>query len=52
MNTQIIQTLIIPAETKTIKLRKPSLPIGIVKNIYQACACASTVKPSKDVVYH
>jgi len=52
MNTQIIQTLIIPAETKTIKLRKPSLPIGIVKNIYQACACASTVKPSKEVVYH
>lgn len=51
--TQTIQNIVLPTEQKTIHLRKPSLPIGALKEIYQACKCNNTIKAKrKFVVYH
>jgi hypothetical protein len=53
MNSHIIQTLIVPTDKKTIRIRKPSIPIPFVKEIYNACNCDSSLKSiKKDVVYH
>jgi transposase len=53
MNTQTIQTIILPTDKKTIHLRKPSKPIKEVQNIYIATNCQHTQKAIKKyVVYH
>ena len=53
MNTQTIQTLILPTDKKTIHLRKPALPIKEVQQIYKATNCTSTQSAIKKyVVYH
>ena len=53
MNTQTIQTIILPTDKKTIHLRKPSKPIQEVQEIYTATKCEDTQKPIKKyVVYH
>ncbi|MEM8894805.1 MAG: IS1634 family transposase [Bacteroidota bacterium] len=53
MNTQIIQTLILPTDKKIIHLSKPSKPIQQAQQIYQATNCTQTQKAIKKyVVYH
>jgi hypothetical protein len=53
MNTQTIQTIELPTDKKTLKLRKPSKPIKEVKEIYAATSCKQTKKAVKKyVVYH
>lgn len=53
MNTQTIQTVILPTDKKTIHLRKPGKPISEVQEIYTATACQHTQKHIKKyVVYH
>ena len=53
MNTQVIQTLILPTDKKTIHLRKPSKPIAQAQEIYSATKCSQTQKAIKKyVVYH
>lgn len=53
MSTQKLQTIIIPTDKKNIYLRKPSVPIAQVKQIYKATGCNDTQKPIKKyVVYH
>ena len=53
MSTQKLQTIIIPTDKKNIYLRKPSVPIEQVKQIYKATRCNNTQKPiKKHVVYH
>jgi len=53
MSTQKLQTIIIPTDKKNIHLRKPSVPIEQVKQIYKATGCNNTQKPiKKHVVYH
>ena len=53
MNTQIIQTVILHTDKKTIHLRKASEPTNYVKEIYEACGCKATIKEKrKYVVYH
>jgi DhnA family fructose-bisphosphate aldolase class Ia len=56
MNTQTIQTIILPTDKKTIHLRKPSKPIQEVQEvqeIYTATRSEDTQKPIKKyVVYH
>ena len=53
MNTQIIQTLILPTDKKTIHLRKPSKPFRGAQEIYTATQCTETQKAIKKyVVYH
>lgn len=53
MSTQIIQTVAIHTDTKTIHLRKVSEPTEKVETIYKACVCKPTIKPQrKHVVYH
>lgn len=53
MNTQHIQTVVLPTDTKTIHLRLPSKPIAKAKEIYDATNCIHTQKATKKyVVYH
>jgi hypothetical protein len=53
MNTQTIQELILPTETKKISLIKPSRPIKEALDIYQATNTKSmTPTKKKYVVYH
>jgi transposase len=53
MNTQTIQTLVLPTDKKTIHLRKPAKPIKEARDIYSATGCSQTQKPIKKyVVYH
>ena len=53
MNTQVIQTIILPTDKKTIHLRKPSKPIMQAQEIYSATKCSDTQKAIKKyVVYH
>ena len=53
MSTQKLQTIVIPTDKKNIHLRKPSVPIEQVKQIYNATRCNNTQKPIKKyVVYH
>ena len=53
MNTQIIQTIILPTDKKTIHLRKPSKPIQQAQQIYTATKTTQTQKAIKKyVVYH
>jgi len=53
MNTQTIQTVILPTDKKTIHLRKPAKPINEVQQIYKATNCTSTQSAvKKHVVYH
>ena len=53
MNTQTIQNIVLPTETKTIHFRKPSKPIKQVQDIYNATNCEHTQKAIKKyVVYH
>ena len=53
MNTQMIQSLILPTQTKKISLTKPSRPIKEVLDIYQATNTKSMVPARKKyVVYH
>ena len=53
MNTQIIQTIVLPTDKKTIHLRKPSKPIQQAQQIYAATQCSETQKAIKKyVVYH
>lgn len=53
MSTQKIQTVKLPMEKKTIYIRKPSVPIKEVKQIYDATSCINTQSViRKYVVYH
>lgn len=53
MNSQTIQSLILPTETKKISLEKPSRPIKEALDIYQATNTKSMVPAKKKyVVYH
>lgn len=53
MNTQTIQELILPTETRTISLIKPSRPIKEALDIYQATNTKSIIPTKKKyVVYH
>lgn len=53
MSTQKIQTVKLPTDKKVIYLRKPSVPIAEVRQIYSAAQCTETQKPVKKyVVYH
>ena len=53
LNTQTIQNIIIPTQTKQIHIRKPSTPIQEVKQIFKATSCSYSQEPTKKyVVYH
>jgi transposase len=53
MNTQKIQSVILPTQTKNIHLRLPSKPIQEAKAIYDATNCTHTQEATKKyVVYH
>lgn len=53
MSTQKIQTVKLQTDTKTIYLRKPSVPIEQARQIYNATQCNETKKAVKKyVVYH
>ena len=53
MNTQTIQSLLLPTKTKTISLRKPSKPIKEAQDIYKATNTKSMIPAKKKyVVYH
>lgn len=53
MSTQKIQTIKLPTDKKTIYIRKPSVPIKEVKQIYDATSCKQTQSAVKKyVVYH
>lgn len=53
MNTQTIQSLLLPTKTKTISLRKPSKPIKEAQDIYKATNTKSMMPAKKKhVVYH
>jgi len=53
MNTQTIQALLLPMETKKISLVKPSRPIKEALDIYQATNTKSMIPAKKKyVVYH
>jgi hypothetical protein len=53
MNGQTIQSLLLPTETKTINLTKPSRPIKEALDIYQATNTKSMIPAKKKyVVYH
>ena len=53
MNTQTIQTIVLPTDKKVIHLRKPAKPINEVIEIYQAANCKNSQKAVKKyVVYH
>ena len=53
MNTQTIQNISLNAETKKIKVRKPTKPIAEVLEIYKATNTKSMIPGKKKyVVYH
>lgn len=53
MSTQKIQTVKLPMEKKIMYIRKPSVPIKMVKKIYDATGCTNIQKIiRKYVVYH
>ncbi len=53
MNTQTIQTILLPTDKKSIQLRLPSKPIQLAQNIYSATKCNETQTAKKKyVVYH
>jgi len=53
MNTQTIQTVVLPTDKKIIHLRKPAIPMKKVKQIYVATNCKrSQTAVKKYVVYH
>ncbi len=53
MSTQKIQTVKLPTDKKVIYIRKPSIPIKELKEIYDATGCTDTQKAVKKyVVYH
>ena len=53
MSTQKIQTIKLPTDKKVIYIRKPSIPIKELKEIYDATDCTDTQKAVKKyVVYH
>jgi len=53
MNTQTIQSLLLPTKTKTISISKPSKPIKEALDIYQAINTKSMISAKKKyVVYH
>lgn len=53
MNTQTIQTVVLPTDKKTIHLRKPSNPILQAQEIYIATNCKKQYPAKKKyVVYH
>jgi len=53
MSTQKIQTVKLPTDKKVIHLRKPSVPIKEVRQIYDATNCEHTQPAQKKyVVYH
>ncbi|MGF1636805.1 MAG: hypothetical protein ACFCUU_07005 [Cyclobacteriaceae bacterium] len=53
MNTQTIQSLELPTQTKTIGIEKPSRPIKEVLEIYSATNTKSMIPTKKKyVVYH
>jgi len=53
MSTQKLQTISLVTDTKQIQIRKPSVPINEVKQIYKATKCKDTQKiVKKYVVYH
>lgn len=53
MSTQKIQTIKLPTDKKTMYVRKPSVPIKEVKQIYDATNCKHTQPAVKKyVVYH
>lgn len=53
MSTQKIQTVKLPTNKKDIYIRKPSVPIKELKEIYDATGCTNTKKITrKYVVYH
>lgn len=53
MNTQTIQTIVLPTDKKNIHLRKPSNPILQAQEIYKATHCEKQYSAKKKyVVYH
>ena len=53
MNTQTIQTVVLPTDKKNIHLRKPSNPIVQAQEIYKATHCEKQYPAMKKyVVYH
>lgn len=53
MSTQKIQTVKLPTDKKVIHLRKPSVPIKEVRQIYDATNCEHTQSAQKKyVVYY
>ena len=53
MSTQKIQTVKLPTDKKVIYVRKPSIPIKELKEIYDATNCTDSQKAVKKyVVYH
>lgn len=53
MNTQTIQTIVLPTDKKNIHLRKPSKPIDKAHEIYKATQCEYQYPAQKKyVVYH
>lgn len=53
MNTQTIQTVVLPTDKKIIHLRKSSTPISAVDEIYSATNTKNSTPPIKtNVVYH
>ena len=53
MSTQKIQTVKLPTDKKVIYIRKPSIPIKEMKEIYDATNCTDSQKAVKKyVVYH
>ena len=53
MSVQKLQTIVVPTDKQTIYIRKPSVPIEQVKQIYKATRCENTQRVrNKHVVYH
>lgn len=53
MNTQTLQSIKLPTDSKVVCLRKPAKPIQQVRKIYNAARCKNTQKSVKKyVVYH
>ncbi len=50
MNTQTIQTVVLPTDKKIIHLRKPAIPMIEVKQIYEATNCNSSKTAIKKCV--
>ena len=52
MNTQTIQTIVLPTDKKTIHLRKPSKPIDQAQKIYKATNCEKQYPAKKKYVVY